>query len=403
MQSLQELSPSQEEERIQTLRKYEILDTPPDGAFDRITRLAADLLDVPVAIVSLVDTDRIWFKSHHGLGVKEIGRDPGLCASAILSDDFYLVEDARKDPRTLANPLVAGDFGLRFYAAIPLKMREGHNLGTFCVIDRKPRRMSARKQKILEDLAEMVITQMELRLEARTAVKQQYQILRTAAHDLKNPLSIMPLLADMIIQHKENPEAIENMSSQIKDVGKRMNKILTDVLENAKREIAQVQLKLEKVDLPTLLKGVIDSKTAVARSKSQNIHFEAEDDRSVVPGDHRRLTEIFDILLNNAIEYSPKEKDIFVRLWIGNGKALIEFEDQGPGLTKENLNNLFRPFASPVEQSGGGDPLTNMRLSFVKNLVEAHKGEIYVESEGEGEGSTFTVMLPLASIGEEEN
>lgn len=397
MQLPQELSPSQEEERIQTLRKYDILDTPPDGAFDRITRLAAELLDMPIAIVSLVDTDRIWFKSHHGLGIKEIGRDPGLCASAILSDDFYLVEDAKKDLRTLANPLVAGEFGLRFYAAVPLKMREGFSLGTFCVIDKKPRRMSARKKKILEDLAEMVITQMELRLETRTAVKHQYQILRTAAHDLRNPLSIMPLLADMIIQHKDNPEAIENMSTQIKEAGKRMNKILTDVLESAREETNQVQLKLEAVNLPALVKGVVQTNTAIARKKRQKIHFEQEETFCLVYGDERRLTEIFDNLLNNAIKYSPEGKEIFVRIWTENEKAFIEFDDEGAGLTKDDLNNLFRPFVSLSAQPTGGEMSTGLGLSIVKNLVEAHKGEIYAESEGTGEGSTFTVMLPLSS------
>ncbi len=116
------------------MKKYDILDTPPDGSFDRITKLAAKLLDVPIAIVTLVDTDRIWFKSRYGLDVQQIGRDPGLCASAILSDDFYEVNNALIDPRTLSNPLVASEFGLRFYAAVPLKVRDGHNLGTLCVI-----------------------------------------------------------------------------------------------------------------------------------------------------------------------------------------------------------------------------------------------------------------------------
>ncbi len=93
-----------EQERIKSLKKYDILDTPPDGSFDRITKLAAKLLDVPIAIVTLVDTDRIWFKSRYGLDVEQIERNPGLCASAILSDDLYEVYDALNDPRTLANP-----------------------------------------------------------------------------------------------------------------------------------------------------------------------------------------------------------------------------------------------------------------------------------------------------------
>ena len=138
-----ELIPSNEAERLAAVRRYDVLDTPPDGAFDRITALAARLFDVPIAIVSIVDTDRIWFKSHHGLDVEEIGREAGLCASAILHDGPWLVTDAAIDPRTLANPLVAGEFGLRFYAGVPLTTHDGYNLGTLCVIDHEPRETPA--------------------------------------------------------------------------------------------------------------------------------------------------------------------------------------------------------------------------------------------------------------------
>jgi phosphoserine phosphatase RsbU/P len=160
--------PADEEDRLAAVRRYEILDTPRDGAFDRITRIASVVLDVPIAIVTIVDHDRIWFKAAEGLdGVHEIGRDPGLCASAILSDDVYLVNDAMADPRTLANPLVAGDFGLRFYAAAPLHTADGFNLGTMCVIDREPRELGASEIAVLEDLASLVVDELELRLAAR--------------------------------------------------------------------------------------------------------------------------------------------------------------------------------------------------------------------------------------------
>ncbi len=155
-----------EQSRIEALRRYNILDTPPDGSFDKLTALASKLFNVPIAIISLVDTDRIWFKSKYGLDVNEIGRDPGLCASAILSDDIYLVEDARNDPRTLANPLVAGEFGLQFYAAAPLHTSEGHNLGTFCVIDQKKRYFNTNQQDALKLFAEVIVEELEIRLEA---------------------------------------------------------------------------------------------------------------------------------------------------------------------------------------------------------------------------------------------
>jgi PAS domain S-box-containing protein len=159
--------PENEAGRLEALRRYAILDTPPDGAFDHITAVAADLFKVPIAIVSLVDHDRIWFKSKFGLDARQIDREPGLCASAILSPDVYHVRDAVSDPRTLANPLVAGEFGLRFYAAAPLRTHEGFNLGTVCILDKKPRDLSPSESELLKKLATLVMDQMELRLAAR--------------------------------------------------------------------------------------------------------------------------------------------------------------------------------------------------------------------------------------------
>ena len=140
------------------VRRHEILDTPPDGTYDAVTALAARIFNVPIALVSVVDEDRIWFKSRFGLhDVKQLPRDPGLCASAICQDDAYVVENARLDPRTLANPLVAGSFGLQFYAAAPLITSQGFRLGTFCILDRKPREMTGPEAQMRQTLAGLVM------------------------------------------------------------------------------------------------------------------------------------------------------------------------------------------------------------------------------------------------------
>jgi sigma-B regulation protein RsbU (phosphoserine phosphatase) len=188
-----------EQQRMAAVRRYDILDTPPDGAFDRIAALAARLLNVPIAIVSVVDTDRIWFKSHHGLDVTEIGRDPGLCASAILGSEPWLVTDAEHDPRTLSNPLVAGDFGLRFYAGAPLTTHDGHNLGTLCAIDLIPRPISEHETAILTDLAALVMDELELRLSvgnALTAAQQRLDEVEQLAAALQASL-LPPRLPDI--------------------------------------------------------------------------------------------------------------------------------------------------------------------------------------------------------------
>ncbi|MEO8812898.1 MAG: histidine kinase dimerization/phosphoacceptor domain -containing protein [Caulobacteraceae bacterium] len=191
------LSPPNEAQRMAAVRRYDILDTPPDGAFDRITAIAARVFDVPISIISIVDSDRIWFKSHHGLKVTQIGRDPGLCASAILSSDPHILPDAKVDPRALANPLVAGDFGLRFYVGVPLKTADGHNLGTLCVIDKTPRPVEQRQVDDLQDLAAVVMDQLELRLAARRAVAQNQLMAREIDHRVMNSLQFIAGLLTM--------------------------------------------------------------------------------------------------------------------------------------------------------------------------------------------------------------
>ena len=153
--------------RLEAVHRYQILDTPQDGAFDRITALASRLFSVPIAIVSVVDEDRIWFKSHHGLDLEQVDREPGLCASAILQNEPWIIEDARLDSRALSNPLVAGQLGLQFYAGIPLHTRDGYNLGTLCIIDHQPRTLNPEDLTTLEDLAAIVMHDLEQRMQSR--------------------------------------------------------------------------------------------------------------------------------------------------------------------------------------------------------------------------------------------
>jgi formate hydrogenlyase transcriptional activator len=154
-------------ERLEALRRYRILDTPPDGALDHIAELAVGLFRVPMAMISLVDHDRIWFKSHYGIEVQQVVREAGLCASAILAPEVYYIRDTIHDARAQANPLIAEPFGVRFYAGAPLRTHDGLNLGALCIADREPRELATTESQMLTKLAALVMDQMELRLSAR--------------------------------------------------------------------------------------------------------------------------------------------------------------------------------------------------------------------------------------------
>ncbi|NMH95303.1 SpoIIE family protein phosphatase [Pseudonocardia bannensis] len=181
-----EMSPAALEEaaRLAAVARYEILGTPPDGAFDRVAALAARWFDTPIATVSIVDEDRIWFKATHGLeGVTEIGREPGLCASAVRRDGPYVINDALTDPRAAENPLVRGEMGVRFYAAAPITTSDGYRLGTVNVLDTRPRQIPEAGLATLCDLAAIVMDQLELRLSALHTIRAERQLRDRAEQD----------------------------------------------------------------------------------------------------------------------------------------------------------------------------------------------------------------------------
>ena len=161
--------PQDEDERLAALRAYEILDTPAEQQFDDLTELAADICEAPIALISLVDEDRQWFKSHYGLDERETGRDIAFCAHAILQPETFVVEDALADIRFADNPLVTVDPKIRFYAGAPLVNPDGHTLGTLCVIDREPRKLSNAHERALRILSRHVMVQLELRRRNREA------------------------------------------------------------------------------------------------------------------------------------------------------------------------------------------------------------------------------------------
>jgi PAS domain S-box-containing protein len=160
--------PANEPERLAALHRYQILDTPAEVAFDRITTLAARLFKIPTVLISLVDESRAWFKSSIGFDAPEVSRDMTICRFAVLTDEPLIVPDIRLDERFACNPFVQCEPGLRFYAGAPLIDRDGYNLGTLCLLDSVPRApLTAEQQAILVDLAAMVVDEMELRLAAQ--------------------------------------------------------------------------------------------------------------------------------------------------------------------------------------------------------------------------------------------
>ena len=157
--------PENEAARLEALRQYEILDTDPEESFNDLTRLAAYICETPIALITLVDAHRQWFKAKVGIGEKETSRDISFCAHAILQDGPFIVPDAADDERFKDNPFVTADPHIRFYAGSPLMSPEGFKVGTLCVVDKRPKELSPKQIAALKILGNQVITQLDLRRE----------------------------------------------------------------------------------------------------------------------------------------------------------------------------------------------------------------------------------------------
>ncbi|MBU6248624.1 MAG: GAF domain-containing protein, partial [Xanthomonadaceae bacterium] len=167
-----------EQRRLEILRSYDVIDTPPEPVFERLIELVTRLLDVPIAAISLIDRDRQWFKAQRGLPVPETSRDIAFCAHAIHGEDLFLVSDTHADPRFVDNPLVTGEPGLRFYAGAPLRDRDGVALGTLCIMDRTPRELVENDRETLRVLAQQVMAQLDLR--------RQYRLLAASSRESRS-------------------------------------------------------------------------------------------------------------------------------------------------------------------------------------------------------------------------
>ena len=345
------LAPKTEESRLQTLYDYDVLETSPEPEFDALTELASAICGTPIALISLVDRNRQWFKSKVGLLASETHRDVSFCGHAILESDVFVVENALEDPRFSDNPLVTGDPQIRFYAGAQLRTESGEAIGTLCVIDSEPKSFSPEKRRALATLAGMVIAQLDLKRRNRQLSEaldliegQKLTLLHQSkmsalgemaggiAHEINNPLAIIAGYVNRI-------EFLQTFD---------LSTIVLDSLELCREGLRTKNIDL-RVSLP---KGPITTEC--------------------------RPSQISQILVNlvqnarDAIQERSEPRWISITLSRNGPHTTLTVEDSGPGVPEHLQTKILQPFFTTKEPGRG----TGLGLSISSTLAKSNRARL---------------------------
>lgn len=378
--------------RLKALQDYRVLDTPPEAVFDNLTRLAADLLQTPIALVSLVDAERQWFKARVGLPATETPRTVSFCDHAIRADSNLVVEDATKDPRFAENPLVLGDPSIRFYCGVVLRSPDGHGLGTLCVIDRVPRVLTRGEEGVLEALARQVEGELEVRrrlalLEESLGAQQERQhekelLAAMLVHDLRGPLTAISLLAASVTPtDEESRQGLEELQLE----SDRARRMLSDVLDICLDQMGGLRLRRAPVVLGRLIADHVRRMQRRAHTLNVELQLTLPEESIALDVDPELVGRMIDNLIQNALDHGPR-KPVGVIVRRDRDKVRVEVRDRGPTLSADLQRRLFRPFESGSQRGHG------LGLAFCRLAAEAHGGVVGVE--GWENGNCFFVELP---------
>jgi signal transduction histidine kinase/CheY-like chemotaxis protein len=388
-----------EQERLQALHDYDILDTDAEKVFDDLTLLASEICNTPIALISLVDPERQWFKSNVGLDATETSRDIAFCAHAIHQLEIFQVEDTLLDERFFDNPLVTDGPKIRFYAGTPLVSPEGHAIGTLCAIDSKPHSLNPNQINALEVLGRNVISQMELRKKIRLLKKinkNKTDFLSSMSHELRTPMNAIigfsRLLLDDAVKNGAPQQSVEYLK-HIDYSGKRLLTVINSILDMSKIEAGMMTLELAPTDIRQTIRQISGMLANSAIEKGVDFHYQITD---LLPSslmlDEAKFSQIIINLVNNGIKYTPKNKKVTLHIGTDHNHLMVIVEDQGEGINTTDQSKLFTQF----QQLGStkSDKGSGLGLVICKGLVDLMQGSISVKSEPEV-GSIFTVAVPM--------
>lgn len=387
-----------EKERLRALEAYEILDTPAEKDFDDLTTLASHVCNTPISYISLLTSDRQWFKSKVGIDLSETPRSTSFCHYALLQEEMIVANDTLEDARFRNNPFVTGPPHIRFYASSPLISSGGHKVGTLCVMDIVPKQLTEDQKQALSMLARQVVANLELRLKQRQLEKEKQQLRATnenldkfvhmVSHDLREPIMNINSVAEWLqedLAAKDYSSLSENLGL-IKERTCTMENMVQGLLQYA---VVQVKdLPKEEVNVQSFVHGLLEE-----HSNYPDMTTHVSPDLPVFTTEKVLLQQVFANLISNAYKYHHTGTG---NIWVDGEETAKQYtfcvKDDGPGIPPQHHHKIFGLFerllrdAEKAQGSGIG-------LATVKKIVEDKGGRIWIKS-ALGQGTTFFFTWP---------
>ncbi|MFC3333778.1 GAF domain-containing hybrid sensor histidine kinase/response regulator [Flavobacterium palustre] len=397
--------PHNEPERLAALKRYNILDTLPEHAFDDATKLVSYICGVPIAHISFIDENRQWFKSEIGIGVSEVPREISFCQYTIMDTKLVEIPDTFLNEQFRNDPNVVDGFKIRFYAGIPLTTPDGYNIGTICAIDHTTKELNDNQRNALSIIAKHVINQLELRTKnieldtqkkiAELAVLAKDSFLANMSHEIRTPLNAVIGFTDLLAQTKLDKLQRDYIDS-VQIAGENLLLIINDILDLSKIESGNLAIEAQPFNLKKTLKHVYDLlKVKASPAVEFNLFLDADMPEMVI-GDHGRLNQILVNLTGNALKFT-EEGEVTISVKKIDETAdyyslRFSVKDTGIGIPEDKLKTIFDRFTQAEESTTRRFGGTGLGLNIVKQLIEMQNSQIHVKSK-ENRGSEFFFQI----------
>ncbi len=381
--------PDNEDARLAELYKLEILDTQSEEDFNNIVALASEAFAVPVGMISLVDRERQWFKARKGLIDCEMSRNHAVCAYAILQDDVFEINDLRADKRFCNMPYVTGEPFLVYYAGVPLVSSEGLKIGTMCVMDTVPRKLTKEQKILLHVLAKHAMSLIETRVKNRylqVLVQSQEKMLSLIGHDMKNPLLSLKMLLELDEQGDLEIQERADLLQSLKHQTAATLGMLGNLIDWGKLQMQQQQ-NTATVDL-TALTETLFYQVKIACEAKNNLLINLIPAGTQIEQDAEMISFVLRNLLTNANKFTDGGT-LVVSYVTGEGKNFLQVSDTGIGMTPQQIENMLYQPKGFHSRGTRGERGNGLGLTLVRQFLEKHGSCLHFESTA-GAGTTVS-------------